>query len=171
MKICVTPPPRFPQPPEMPCAVPTTSGTKMIEDQYCVHTKVEPTTPMKKRMVMRPSAVVTRGARKVQRLQKRSRSACTRFGPKRSQSGPTTKRAATVDDTEQTFARHMSLSRRSRSSFSTEESGAKANHPRKAMKKENHEKWKERICGRWTDRRFSDVALKPRSESTFSFGS
>ena len=50
--ICVTPPPRLPQPAEVALAVPTTFGANMTEVWYCVMTKEAPMTPMPSRKSM-----------------------------------------------------------------------------------------------------------------------
>merc|ERR1719446_937009 len=49
MKICVTPPPKLPQPAAVAFAVPTTFGANMSEDQNWFVTKVAPAVPMKNR--------------------------------------------------------------------------------------------------------------------------
>ena len=47
MKICVTPPPKLPQPAAVAFAVPTTFGANMREHQNWFVTKVAPAQPMK----------------------------------------------------------------------------------------------------------------------------
>ena len=50
MKICVTPPPKLPQPAAVALAVPTTLGENMSEHQNWLVTKVAPAQPMKNRI-------------------------------------------------------------------------------------------------------------------------
>lgn len=50
IKICVTPPPKFPQPAAVALAVPTTFGENIKEHQNWLVTKVAPAHPMKKRI-------------------------------------------------------------------------------------------------------------------------
>ena len=47
--ICVTPPPRFPQPAAVALAVPTTFGANIAVVWYCVMTNAAPTAPIAKR--------------------------------------------------------------------------------------------------------------------------
>jgi hypothetical protein len=56
--ICVTPPPRLPQPPVMALAPPTILGVNMEEVQYCVDTKEASEKPMSRRQVMKCDALV-----------------------------------------------------------------------------------------------------------------
>ena len=49
MTICVTPPPRFPQPAVVALAVPTMFGANMTEVWYCVITNEPPITPIASR--------------------------------------------------------------------------------------------------------------------------
>ena len=49
--ICVTPPPRLPQPAAVAFAVPTTFGANMAPVWYCVTTKEAPTAPMASRKI------------------------------------------------------------------------------------------------------------------------
>merc|ERR1712032_1802023 len=53
IKICVTPPPRFPQPPAVAFAVPTTVGANMSEHQNWFVTKEAPAQPIMVRITMK----------------------------------------------------------------------------------------------------------------------
>ena len=88
--------------------------------------------------------------------------------PYLSQRGPLMKRKKMVPATEQMFDVQICCLVKPRVSFTSGRSGAMANQMKKAMKKQNHEQWKARMCGRLKDRSLISVALSSWSGSTFS---
>merc|ERR1719478_110978 len=72
-------------------------------------------------------------------------------GPNSSHAGPTMKRMKMVEPTEAMLTVQPSALERPICGLMTGISGAKANHDTKARKKEIHEKWNERMTGRWHD--------------------
>merc|ERR1719440_916340 len=100
MKICVTPPPRLPQPAAVAFAVPTTFGANMSEHQNWFVTKVAPAQPMRNRrtvyiigpLISEESATIL--PPKVNNMH------CTFTGPSTSSPVPRMMRTKTVEPTD-----------------------------------------------------------------------
>mmetsp|Transcript_53970 Transcript_53970/g.161526 ORF Transcript_53970/g.161526 Transcript_53970/m.161526 type:complete len:201 (-) Transcript_53970:403-1005(-) len=148
MTICVTPPPRLPHPPTSALAVPTTSLVNMRDVQYWHMTKVDPPMPMKKRRTARAVASSTSPVRAVGTEAKQRIKAMGMRAPYLSQSGPFTKRMKMVPPTEQMDDVQICCLLNESVVRTSERSGAMANQMKKAMKKDHHEQWKARMCGR-----------------------
>mmetsp|Transcript_32090 Transcript_32090/g.54141 ORF Transcript_32090/g.54141 Transcript_32090/m.54141 type:complete len:231 (-) Transcript_32090:142-834(-) len=168
MNNCVIPPPVFPHPPLIACAVPTTFEANMEDPQYCVQTKADPVTPMMRRMRMRLMGPLMSGQKAVVTAPQSMRAVWSLRGPYASHMGPTMNRAKMVMSTEVMFAVQIWASVRPRSALITGIKGARANQPRKARKKESHEMWNEVMCGRWQEKMSIFVARYPCSGSTSS---
>merc|ERR1719517_267612 len=101
---CVSPPPRFPQPPAVALAVPTTFLLNMIEFQNWFTTKVEPKAETKKRTVMSPGPLVTNALQPTTTIPHRSSMQSVFFWPILSMTLPSKKRVRMSNDTAQTLA-------------------------------------------------------------------
>merc|ERR1719331_45030 len=100
MKICVTPPPRLPQPAAVAFAVPTTFGANISEHQNWFVTNVAPAHPIIMRIKMKFHSAKMPAAASTQTEPKVRRPDCTLTGPKRSNRVPSATRTKTVLTTE-----------------------------------------------------------------------
>mmetsp|Transcript_33050 Transcript_33050/g.54677 ORF Transcript_33050/g.54677 Transcript_33050/m.54677 type:complete len:213 (-) Transcript_33050:79-717(-) len=169
MKICVTPPPRLPQPPVRAWAPPTTFLANICAVQNWQGTNTQPITPWKKRTIARSVPLFTTkpptatGMQNVHRM-----SAMQSRPPKRSHRGPIAKRNTIVLATEQMFATQISSAVKPMSSLILGIRGANENQARKATKKPSHAKWKALMWGFAKLQTLISVALSPWAGSTFS---
>ncbi len=134
--------------------------------QYCVTTKAAPPNPMQKRTMHSDQNEFTDMPRSVKTAIQESKENWQILGPTLSQSGPMAKRQNTVPATDRMFVVKTWLRLSSRSALTRTMSGAKANQHTKAQKKDNHAKWKARMCGRATEKSRISVALKPSAGFT-----
>mmetsp|Transcript_38847 Transcript_38847/g.87308 ORF Transcript_38847/g.87308 Transcript_38847/m.87308 type:complete len:231 (-) Transcript_38847:55-747(-) len=168
MSVCVRPPPKFPQPPAVALAVPTTALLKRMEFQNWFTTKVEPRAETKKRTAMRPVPFEIVVLMATTAAPKRRRPQSVFTGPKRSITEPRMKRMKTSKETEAIFALAMVclqpflhthsafsmsnctsalLSQSPMSLRTTVIKGANANHPMKANMKARVAAQNARMCG------------------------
>mmetsp|Transcript_5310 Transcript_5310/g.6202 ORF Transcript_5310/g.6202 Transcript_5310/m.6202 type:complete len:204 (-) Transcript_5310:56-667(-) len=147
MKIWVTPPPRFPQPPTSAFAVPAISLVNIRVAQNWHITKLEPPSPIKKRTIARLSLFCTRPIIAAG-MDASMRTVPIRIrAPNLSHRGPRRNRIIAVPATDVIFEVQISLLLIPRVSCTSGRSGAIANQMRKARKKQIHDMWKARICG------------------------
>jgi len=100
MKICVTPPPKFPQPAAVAFAVPITFGANMSEHQNWFVTKVAPAHPIIVRIKMKLQSLEIAAEHNTQKAPKDKRQHCVFTGPKRSKIVPSAMRTKIVTPTE-----------------------------------------------------------------------
>merc|ERR1719454_382805 len=100
MKICVTPPPRLPQPAAVAFAVPTTFGANMSEHQNWFVTKVAPAQPMRNRRTVYIVGPLIRDERATMVPPKVNNMHCTFTGPSTSSPVPRMMRTNTVEPTD-----------------------------------------------------------------------
>merc|ERR1719171_3299035 len=100
MKICVTPPPRLPQPAAVAFAVPTTFGANISEHQNWFVTKVAPAHPMRNRRTVYIIAFWIRDERATMLPPNVSSEHCTFTGPSTSSMVPRMMRTNTVEPTD-----------------------------------------------------------------------
>merc|ERR1719183_1720710 len=100
MKICVTPPPRLPQPAAVAFAVPTTFGANMSEHQNWFVTKVAPAQPMRNRRIIYIIGPLIRDESPTMLPPKVNSKDCTFTGPSTSSPVPRMMRTKTVEPTD-----------------------------------------------------------------------
>merc|ERR1719199_1041862 len=100
MKICVTPPPRLPQPAAVAFAVPTTFGANMSEHQNWFVTKVAPAQPMRNRRIEYIHFPLIIDERATMLPPNVSNKHCTFTGPITSSPVPRMMRTKTVEPTD-----------------------------------------------------------------------
>merc|ERR1719199_3311 len=100
MKICVTPPPRLPQPAAVAFAVPITFGANMSEHQNWFVTKVAPAHPMRNRSTVYITGPLIMDERATMLPPNVSSMHCTFTGPIISSPVPRMMRTNTVEPTE-----------------------------------------------------------------------
>merc|ERR1719181_1732487 len=100
MKICVTPPPRLPQPAAVAFAVPTTFGANMSEHQNWFVTKVAPAQPMRNRRIVYIMGPLINDERATMLPPNVSSRHCTFTGPRISSPVPRMMRTKTVEPTD-----------------------------------------------------------------------
>mmetsp|Transcript_11993 Transcript_11993/g.37964 ORF Transcript_11993/g.37964 Transcript_11993/m.37964 type:complete len:238 (+) Transcript_11993:885-1598(+) len=158
MNTCVKPPPRLPQPADVAFAVPTTFFENMTDVQNCVITNVAPIPPMKKRTAASDAPLLTAPASASGIEKSITMNACEKRGPYVSAHAPTSSRMPIVPATETVLALPIASLHRApqmhsrgdeksfQSPFSHRPSetrtigvsGASANQPVNARKKESH---------------------------------
>lgn len=137
---CVAPPPKFPQPPATPLAVPTTGGENMELIQNWVDTKVareKPTKNRRRRKEIGDEAIENKNTAGAVRSMSE---ADARRGPNKSHAVPMASRAKTAPETEAIPALPISVAVRSRLSRIMGIRGGAAKVDTKQRKKENHDK-------------------------------
>merc|ERR1719199_694434 len=100
MKICVTPPPRLPQPAAVAFAAPTTFGANMSEHQNWLVTKVAPAQPMRNRRPVYIIGPLIKDERATMLPPNVSSMHCTFTGPRISSPVPRMMRTKTVEPTD-----------------------------------------------------------------------
>merc|ERR1719498_1837186 len=100
MKICVTPPPRLPQPAAVAFAVPTTFGANISEHQNWFVTKVAPAQPMRNRRMVYIIGPLIWDDRATMLPPKLNNEHCTFTGPSTSSIVPRMMRTKTVEPTD-----------------------------------------------------------------------
>ena len=137
MTICVTPPPRFPQPAVVALAVPTQLGANITDVWYCVMTNEAPMAPMASRNNRNVSYDWARPM-PITGMDPRTRTQVyVSRGPNRSHIQPTANRARTVNATEAMIVLPTCAAVRCNSSRTTAMSGAMPNQAKKQRKKAN----------------------------------
>merc|ERR1719230_1216243 len=107
MKICVTPPPRLPQPAAVAFAVPTTFGANINEHRNWFVTNVAPAHPIIMRIKMKFHSAEMPAAASTQMAPKHRRPDCTLTGPKRSKRVPSATRTKIVTATDPMLEKRM----------------------------------------------------------------
>lgn len=160
----VAPPPKLPQPPDTPFAVPTTGEENIELIQNWVETKVASEKPVKKRTRRKETAELITAVQNTTGAVASMSDAVASRGPKRSHAVPMTILANTAPETAAMPALPMSVAVRLRLSRMTGSRGGAANDETKQQKKENQARWNARMCGAAAEKRRNSVALC--SEST-----
>lgn len=137
---CVAPPPRLPQPPESPLAVPTTPGENMELIQNWVETKVAKENPVKKRTIKKAAGELAMALRNTAGAVRRMREEEARRGPNKSHAVPIATRAKTAPETAAIPALPMSVAVKLRLSRMIGRSGGAAKVETKQAKKDTHER-------------------------------
>ena len=145
--ICVTPPPRLPQPPVMALAPPTMRGVNMDELQYCVETNEASEKPMSRRHARKWPYLVTHVMAKHGSAVSSISTPYALRGPMVSHSEPIRMRLNTVPVTDADAALPSCVAVRSRSSRMMGASGAAIKVEQKETKKANQDRWKAVMCG------------------------
>lgn len=140
MMSCVAPPPKLPQPPEIPLAVPTTCPENMELIQNCVETKVANEKPVKNRTRRNEIGDEMIEVKQTAGAVRRISEAEARRGPNKSQAVPMAIRAKTAPETDAIPALPMSVDVRLRLSRMIGSRGGAAKLETKQEKKEIQER-------------------------------
>jgi len=159
MTNCVTPPPRLPQPAAVALAIPTHLPLNMTDIQNWHATNVARPSPMPKRQIKNPDAVLTNGIAKQNGAVTNKIIPRPILGPTRSTNVPIKTRQMMVPVIDANAALPRSGLVMFKSSRMTGTIGAAAKVETKEMKNPIQDMWKDMWCGRWNEKMFKDIAL------------